>query len=68
LPPTRFFQDLKNDEFTEEDYVIDEYESILHACISINIPHRPLLITLIGGFLVNSYKRRYSYEPSWRTF
>ncbi len=43
LPPTRFFQVLETDEFGEEDYDIDEFESILHACDSINIPNKMLL-------------------------
>jgi hypothetical protein len=43
LPPTRFFQSLETDDYSDEDYDVDEYESILHACDSISIPNKMLL-------------------------
>ena len=43
LPPTRFFQSLETDDFAADDYDVDEYESILHACDAISIPNKMLL-------------------------
>ena len=43
LPPTRFFQAFETDEYSDEEYDLDEYESVLHACDSINIPNIMLL-------------------------
>jgi very-short-patch-repair endonuclease len=42
LPPTRFFQTIDTDEFDEDDYDVEEYESILNAC-EIIIPNKMLL-------------------------
>jgi very-short-patch-repair endonuclease len=43
LPPTRFFQTIDTDEFDEDDYDIEEYESVLNACDVIKIPNKMLL-------------------------
>jgi len=43
LPPTRFFQTLDTDEFDEEDFEIEDYESILKACDAINLANKMLL-------------------------
>jgi len=42
LPPTRFFQVIDSDESDEENYEIEEYESILDACDTI-MPSKMLL-------------------------
>lgn len=43
LPPSRFFQALDSGGYDEEDYEIEDYESILNACDAINLPNKMLL-------------------------
>ena len=42
LPPTRFFQSESIDEFDDDDYEAEDYESILDACDAINLPNKML--------------------------
>ena len=43
LPPTRFFQAIDSDEYDEDNYDVEEYESILNACDAISLPNKMLL-------------------------
>ena len=43
LPPTRFFQTLGSDDYDDENYEIEDFESILNACDAINLPSKMLL-------------------------
>jgi len=42
LPPTRFFQSGSIDEFDDDNYEAEDYESILDACDAINLPNKML--------------------------
>ena len=42
LPPTRFFQSLGSEDFDEDEYEIEDFESILNACDAINLPNKLL--------------------------
>ena len=43
LPPTSFFQTIDTYDYDEDNYDIDDYESILNACDAINMPNKMLL-------------------------